>query len=144
MLGALKKSNADNRTSTPTVAIMFLRFAGVGAVGTIAHYTLLVFLVEALGLQPVLGSSLGFLLGAAVNYSLNYRYTFASRKQHTETLPKFFLIAVVGFIFNGLIVHMLANDFGVNYLLAQLVATALVLAWGFAANFLWTFVDRPN
>ena len=140
----MKSSSADNLALTRTVAIMFLRFAGVGAIGTIAHYVLLVILVEVLGVQPVIGSSFGFLLGAAVNYSLNYRYTFASQKQHTETLPKFYLIAAVGFIFNGLIVHTLATVFEVNYLLAQLVATALVLAWGFTANFLWTFVDRPN
>ena len=140
----MKNSSADNRALTRTVAIMFLRFAGVGAIGTIAHYVLLVILVEVLGVQPVIGSSFGFLLGAAVNYSLNYRYTFASQKRHTETLPKFYLIASVGFIFNGLIVHTLATVFEVNYLLAQLVATALVLAWGFTANYLWTFVDKPN
>lgn len=144
VIGILKSSSGNRPTFTRSVAIMFLRFTGVGVVGTAAHYALLVVLVEMLGLRPVFGSSLGYLLGAVVNYTLNYRFTFASRKKHTETMPKFYLIAAVGFLFNAVIVYTLANIVGVNYLLAQLVATALVLAWGFAANFLWTFDDKPD
>ena len=45
----------------------FLRFAMVGALGTLAHYSLLLALVEVAGAEPVVGSVAGFVLGARVN-----------------------------------------------------------------------------
>ena len=128
--------------ATPIV-IKFLRFASVGVAGAIAHYAVLISIVELFGARAIVGSSLGFLVGAAVNYVLNYRYTFQSGKKHTETLPKFYLIAVIGFVINGLIVYFLAHVGGANYLLVQVIATAVVLFFGFAANYLWTFVEKP-
>ena len=120
----------------------FLRFASVGVAGTIAHYAVLVAIVEALNGRAIVGSSFGFLVGAAVNYVLNYHYTFRSNKEHKETMPKFYLIASIGFVVNGLIVYLFAHIGGANYLFAQVVATAIVLVWGFAANHLWTFVEE--
>ncbi len=128
--------------ATPIVA-KFLRFASVGIAGTIAHYVVLISTVEIFSAQAIVGSSLGFLVGAAVNYVLNYRYTFQSGKRHTEALPKFYIIAAIGFVVNGIIFYLLAHIGGANYLLAQVIATAVVLVWGFAANYLWTFVEEP-
>ena len=126
------------------IVTKFLRFASVGVVGTIAHYTVLVLIVEVLGARAIVGSSLGFLVGAAINYILNYHYTFQSGKQHIETLPKFYVIAGAGFAINGLIVYLMAHIGSMNYLFAQVVATAVVLVWGFVANYLWTFVEKPG
>ena len=60
----------------------FLRFAAVGAVGTLAHYALLVALVEGAGAPPLAGASAGFVLGALVNYALARRLVFASNRSH--------------------------------------------------------------
>jgi putative flippase GtrA len=126
-----------------SVVTKFIRFAGVGAIGTVAHYFVLIVVVEFFNAKAVLGSSFGFLVGAAVNYTLNYHFTFKSKKQHLETMPKFYLVAAVGFLINGLIVYLMAHVFSINYLLAQIAATAIVLIWGFVANYLWTFVEEP-
>ena len=137
--------NVDNikRLIATPIVTKFLRFASVGIAGTIAHYLVLISIVEIFSAQAIVGSSLGFLVGAAVNYVLNYRYTFHSGKRHLETLPKFYVIAAIGFVINGFIVYLLAHIGGANYLLAQVIATAVVLLWGFAANYLWTFVEKP-
>jgi putative flippase GtrA len=127
-----------------SIARKFLRFAGVGVFGTIAHYAVLIAIVELIAVDVIIGSSMGFIVGAAVNYVLNYHYTFQSTKDHRETLPKFYFIAVLGFMINGTIVYLLAHVANVNYLIAQVVATALVLVWGFTANYLWTFVEKPS
>ena len=126
-----------------SIFIRFIRFASVGLIGTIAHYLVLIILVELLSAKAILGSSFGFLTGAAVNYTLNYRFTFKSKKQHFETMPKFYLVATIGFLINGLIVYLIAHVFAANYILAQILATAIVLIWGFVANHLWTFSEEP-
>jgi len=122
----------------------FLRFTGVGVFGTIAHYLVLVLMVEGLAFTPLAASSVGFTVGALVNYALNYRFTFRSVRRHREALPRFYLVAVAGFVINGLVMLILAERLALQYLLAQLVATGIVLVWGFTANSLWTFGQRTD
>ena len=120
----------------------FLCFAGVGAVGTSAHYLVLVFSVEMLSIDPVLGSILGFLVGAVVNYILNYHITFKSNRSHYEAGPKFLLTAIVGGLVNFLIMTLLIKKHSLNYLMSQLIATAVVLFWNFIVAKIWVFNEH--
>ena len=122
----------------------FIKFAGVGVVGTVAQYLTLFLLVQFAGVYPVAASTAGFVLGAFVNYSLNYIYTFRSSKSHFEAMPKFFTVAAVGLFLNGLIMQFFISYFALPYIVAQLIATALVLLWNFAANRMWTFMETSH
>lgn len=117
----------------------FVKFASVGVVGTLVQYTLLIVLVQALDVNATLASTAGFACGALTNYSLNYYYTFASNKNHAEAITKFFTVALVGMFFNGLVMHFCTETLTMPYLIAQVLATGLVLLWTFSANRLWTF-----
>ncbi len=117
----------------------FLRYAFVGAIGTAAHYVVLIALVQGAGVGPVAGSTAGAVVGAIVNYVLNHRYTFASRKRHTHALPRFAAIACAGMIVNAALLAILVNGFGVHYLVAQVVATLAVLGLTYVTNRAWTF-----
>lgn len=119
----------------------FLAFTGVGAVGTAGHYLTLVMLVEGLHQDPVLSTSLGFLVGALINYILNYKYTFSSNNPHGQTLLRFFIVALIGALVNSGIMFLGATRLGFNYMLIQIVATAVVLVQNFILNRLWTFAE---
>jgi putative flippase GtrA len=117
----------------------FLLFAALGAVGTVAQYTVLVALVQGAGANPVLASTLGFLAGGEGNYTLARRIAFRSSKPHHEAATKFFLIAGVGLCLNALLMAALAGTLGLPYILAQMLTTGLLLFWHYAGNALWTF-----
>jgi putative flippase GtrA len=119
--------------------VKFLRFALVGLVGTAAHFMMLTALVELAGLPVVLATTMGFCVGALVNYTLNHRFTFASTEKHTVALPKFLTISAASAVFNALIVAWLLHHVPVHYLIIQMVSTGTVLLWNFGANYLWTF-----
>jgi len=119
--------------------VQFVKFAGVGVIGTLSHYTVLVLLVQLLDVEIVLSSSIGAIVGAMVNYSLNYRFTFSSNKRHKDTLWKFFAIAGVGFLLNALMMFLLADILKIFYLIAQIISTASILVWNFLGNRFWTF-----
>ena len=53
-------------------------------------------------------------------------------------LPRFAAVATVGAAINTVIVGSLFAA-GLHYLVAQVAATAIVLAWNFLANKYWTF-----
>jgi len=126
------------RLSQPPVR-QFLTFAFVGIFGTAAHYLVLGALVEVWGIPVLLATTAGFTCGAVVNYALNRRFTFDSTAQHGVALPKFLTVATLGAGINWLVVALLLSASSMHYLLAQLLATASVLIWNFAANYLWTF-----
>lgn len=123
--------------SLPPMAKQFLKYASVGAVGTTGHYAVYVPLVN-LGLSVVLSSMAGFVVGALINYWLNYHYTFKSDRPHHQAVIRFLSVALVGLALNTVIVFML-DRMQWHYLLAQAGATMLVLVWNFSANRYWTF-----
>jgi len=120
----------------------FLLYAGVGAIGTLGHYTILIILVQFRAVDPVVASCLGFVVGAIINYILNYHFTFQSDKRHSEALTKFLIVAVIGAGINGLIMYAGVDYTNFNYMIVQIVATVVVLLWNFAVNKLWTFTHR--
>ncbi|NWG73954.1 MAG: GtrA family protein [Rubrivivax sp.] len=120
---------------------VFARFAGAGAVGTLAQYVVLVFLVGGLGVHPGVGAATGATLGACINYALAHGYVFHSDQRHVVAFPRFALMAATGVGLNGAIVGWLAGV-GWRYLLAQVAATAVVLVFNFAVSSLWIF--RPS
>jgi putative flippase GtrA len=126
-----------------TLATQFTKFAGIGVIGTAAHYVTLISLVQATGANAVLASSIGAIIGAIVNYFLNYHFTFQSSKRHHEAITKFFAVATVGFFLNGILMAALTTSLGIYYLLAQVITTGLVLVWNFAGNRYWTFRIPP-
>lgn len=117
----------------------FVRFFGVGCVSAIGHYGLLILLVQAAGVAAVPSSAAGALLGAWINYSLNYRFTFRSNKGHLESVTKFALVALIGLLLNTLFMWLGVDRLGMHYLLSQVLTTGLVMIWSFAANRFWTF-----
>ena len=122
----------------------FLAFASAGAIGTAAHYSLLLLLVTGWQVDAVMASALGFLLGLLVNYLLSHHWVFRSARSHVETAIKFLVIAVVGLGLNTGLMYLAITEAGMHYLLAQVIATAVVLLWNFAGNRFWTFADETE
>lgn len=117
----------------------FIYFTAVGGVGTGGQYLTLIALVESGILKAVSASVIGISVGAIINYVLNYRFTFKSKKSHKEAMSKFFIVATIGAIINTGLMYVGVNLMHLYYLLAQIVATGIVLLWNFIVNKYWTF-----
>ena len=128
----------------PGGLVRFIRFAAVGAVGTLAHYALLLVMVEAFGASPLAGATAGFVLGAIVNYALARLLVFDSDRTHVEALPRFFAVATVGLVWTALLMKLFVDVLGLHYLVAQVITTALLLLWHYAGNAVWTFRHRTK
>ena len=116
----------------------FGSFCLLGAVGTLAHWAVLVAGVK-LGVLPVFSSAFGFIVGAIMNYVLGYYYIFHSESPHPQAIAKFFTIAAIGVGFNSLVLSFAIYGLRLHYLVGQAVATGVVVVWNFFGNRWWTF-----
>jgi len=126
------KSSALERFLKSPLAQQFLRFAAVGAVATATHYVVLIALKELAHVPLLWATSVGYLAGAVVGYTLNRRYTFEANHKFTHGLAKYVGVGVIGLVLNGAILAAL-TQMGLHYLLAQVIATGVVLVWNFCA-----------
>lgn len=110
----------------------------MGVIATAAHYAVLIALAELFHVDPVIATVCGFTVGAVVSYVLNRRFTFTERPEFKTGLVKFLIIAGIGGVFNVSIFAFLVAQ-GLHYILAQVVATSIVLIWNFGSARLVVF-----
>ena len=122
--------------------MQFFWYIVSGGIATAVHYTVLVALVELYGLSAAPSAVIGTLCGACVSYLLNRRTTFrASNAGHGHAVPRFMVIVLLGAFLNGVLVWLGVSMLGWHYLLAQALATVLVMGLTFRLNRIWTFAQ---
>ena len=131
-------NNPSRSAADPALLQLFLRFAAAGAVGTALHYMVLFALVQSALVGPAKAAMCGAACGAICNYFLNRRFSFRTERSHSDTAPSFFAMVVFGILANGAIVKF-ALLLGINYLVAQLCATLIILVLNFFICKLWIF-----
>lgn len=119
--------------------MQFTLYALVGVCATMMQYMVLISLMKLTLLHAATASSIGMVFGSFVSYYLNHRITFQSAKRHHEALLQFYTIAAVAMSLNALFMYIGVSLLHWHYLMAQVVATLLVLFWNFTCNKLWTF-----
>jgi putative flippase GtrA len=120
--------------------MVFLRYFMAGGMATAVHYAVLLALVELVGIPAASSTVVGALCGAVAAYAINRSITFTSSKAtHQQALPRFMLIAAAGAAMNGALVWSGVHWLGWHYLVAQALATVLVLGLTYRLNRSWTF-----
>ncbi|HQZ05894.1 MAG TPA: GtrA family protein [Burkholderiaceae bacterium] len=115
-----------------------LGYATVGVVATAVHYLLLIACVELAHWDAWLASGYGAAAGAQVAYLGNRWFTFAHRGNLPVSWLRFQLLALAGAAL-GMAIVALAVHLRMYYLLAQVLATVLVMGFTFTLNRVWTF-----
>lgn len=122
--------------------MQLLRYALVGMVATVTHYALLILAVEAGGWPAWPASGAGALLGAQVAYLGNRVLTFAHDGAVMASWWRFQLTALAAALL-GMATVALLVAYAWHYLLAQAVATVLVMLASYAVNRHWAFAPAP-
>jgi putative flippase GtrA len=125
--------------SIPFLVRQLTAFFGVGLAAAVAHYGLLILLVERGGFHPVPSTLAGYVAGGLVSYVLNRKHTYDSSRPHREATWRFAAVAFVGFLLTWFLMQVLTVWAGGPYLPAQVVTTGVVMLWSFIAHKAWTF-----
>lgn len=133
----------------------FVKFAIVGAAGSITDFTVLNLMVQRFGAPLFAANTVSFIVAVMQNFALNRRWTFPeSQERHASgQLAQFAVVSIVGLGLNQLVfltlhhfwdaywMNLYGHDIGfiVSYNIAKLFAIGVVLFWNFTANRLWTY-----
>ena len=115
------------------------RYASVGAISAILDFGTLFILTEFVGLHYLISATISFIIGGSTNYWFNKHWTFKSNGQHRKQLPVFFVLATLGLIINNNIMYISVEQLRMHYLLAKLLAAAIVTFWNYFGNRYLTF-----
>jgi putative flippase GtrA len=126
----------------PRQSRQLLAYVFAGGITAVAHYALLIGLVELGHVDPVPATLAGFVLGAIVSYSLNRWLTFDATHSHAQATWRFALIAACGFVLTGVLMHLFVGKLGLPYLPMQLVTTGIVMVFSFLGHKFFSFADR--
>lgn len=118
----------------------FIKFGLVGFSGLFIDFGATYLLKEKVKLHKYIANSFGFLLATTNNYLLNRYWTFQSQDPKAfEQFGKFFAIALIGLIFNNLIIYILNDKLKINFYASKAFAILAVSLWNFFANYIYTF-----
>ncbi len=126
------------RLSHPA-AVQLLKYLVSGTAAAVMHFSTLIGLVEVFGVLPIIGSSVGFCAGTAVNYTLQYYWTFSAKGPHAVMLTRYLAVTFAMLLVNTAIFWVAHDKLGIAYIVAQLIATILVVMLNFQANRRYTF-----
>lgn len=113
-----------------------------GGLTAVAHYGVLIGLVELGHVDPVPATLAGFVVGAVVSYTLNRWLTFEATHSHAQATWRFALIAAGGFVLTGILMHLFVARAGLPYLPMQFVTTGIVMVFSFLGHKFFSFADR--
>jgi putative flippase GtrA len=114
-------------------------YGGAGVLAAIAHYSVLIGLVELIKADAVLASLTGFVAGGIVSYIANRAMTFEATRSHAEASWRFALVAFGGFLITGALMHGFVKIAGLPYLPAQVLTTLIVMVFTYTAHKRWSF-----
>jgi putative flippase GtrA len=117
----------------------FFRYAVVGVIGTFTHLGILAFLVETLHHNPIVSSTIGFLVTVIISYYLNYKWTFSSKGKHLVVLPRYITVSLIGLSLNTGIMYLIVNVFSLWYGFGQMISIVLIPLSNFFLNSNWSF-----
>jgi putative flippase GtrA len=139
--------------------IRFLRFATVGAIGSVVDIVIMNLLTQLLNLRLVFAGTISLICAIICNFLLNRYWTYPdSRSRHfLHQLSMFFLVNLIGIAFRVPILHFIeppmvsafrdlahlssasAEIYAKNATIA--FAIGVVMIWNFFINRYWTYND---
>lgn len=119
------------RTAAPEpLAREMVRFALIGILATVIHYSILFGLVHGADVLPIIATTVGYAISLVASYVLNRRFTFHVATPIAISFAKFAVVYGVGMALNAWIVDSLVAMDAV-LIAAQLAASSVVLFWNY-------------
>jgi putative flippase GtrA len=144
MIGSITLKNKNLR--------QFLSYVIVGGVATVVEWGLFWLFTYPLKLNQNLSFTIAFVFSTLVNMLLGKKMTFKNssviNKSDSNTINVIketvliYLVAVIGYVFNILLLNFFTGSFHLNAMGAKMIATGIVFFWNYLARRLGIYRDN--
>lgn len=119
----------------------FIKFATIGAVGTLIHIAILFILTEFAGVYYMISAVIAFIVALTNNFFMNKFWAFkeTSKGKNAKRYIIFTIIATIAFLVNITILYSVTEFLNVHYLISQVIAIAISLWINFFGSKKWAF-----
>jgi putative flippase GtrA len=121
------------------VLVQFVKFGVVGVSNTLLSFGVYTVLLKVVGVWYLAASAIAFAIGAINGFLLNRRWTFREHVGDAFTPLRWAIVQGCGLAVNEGLLYLFVHDLGLDKLVAQACAIAVVTVSTFAANRAWTF-----
>jgi putative flippase GtrA len=123
----------------------FVKYMGVGVIGTLVDLSVLFILVDFFGVYYLYGNVVSYGAGTVVNFILNKRYTFNNsyKKVHFQFLT-FAAVAAVGWLLSEILLYffvdyLFKDSSSRTVMVSKVIATFIVVVYNYIVNKRTTF-----
>ncbi len=129
----LKIFHVKVSNKTEDLLIQIFKFGIVGVVATLIDFLFLYIFKEFCHFPIVVSNTLSFCISVIYNYYASVKWVFHinHEKDARRQFVIFIIFSVVGLLLNDLIMWVSTDLFHIYYLLAKVVATAIVMVFNF-------------
>ena len=121
-----------------------MKFGIVGVSNTLLTFAVYTLLLKVFGVWYLAASAIGFVVGAINGFLLNRRWTFRGHIGDALTPVRWTVVQGCGLGLNEGLLYVFVGGAGLDKLLGQACATAIVTVLTFFANRAWTFRMHPR
>ncbi len=125
------------------VLVQFVKFGIVGISNTLLTLAVYTILLKVFDVWYLAASAIGFAVGATNGFLLNRRWTFREHVGDALTPVRWAIVQGCGLALNEGLLYLFVHDVGLDELLGQVFATAVVTVTTFLVNRAWTFRVPP-
>jgi len=121
---------------------LFWKYCIGGGMSLLIDVGLLYVFTDFLHIHYLISATLSFIIAASYNYTFQKVLTFKNKDQNClKQFMSFVAIALIGLGLNIILLKIQVEWFGIWYILAKIIAAAIVLIWNFLANKFFTFKE---
>ena len=116
-----------------SLLIQLFKFGIVGGVAFVIDFIFLFLFKELLNFPIILANTLAFTISTIYNYIASVTWVFNVKKENDKKKQfiTFIIFSAFGLLLNDLVMWILAEFVSIYYLLAKIVATAIVMVFNF-------------
>jgi putative flippase GtrA len=119
--------------------VQLVKFGIVGISNTLLSFAVYTLLLKVFGVWYIAASAIGFIAGATNGFLWNRAWTFRGHVGDALTPVRWMVVQGTGLFANLGLIYMFVSGAGLDKLLGQACATAIVTVLTFLANRAWTF-----
>ena len=129
----LNRLHIKLRKKQENLLIQIFKFGIVGATAFFIDFILLYLFKEKFGLNILVANTLSFCISTIYNYIASEKWVFEVKKEANQKkqFVTFIIFSVIGLILNDIIMFLSTDVLNIYYLLAKIIATAIVMVFNF-------------